>query len=672
VRGKYRVDAFLAAGTMANVYAATHRNGSRVALKVLHREYAFDPKLTERFKREGYFANSIGHPGVVRAIDDDFTEDGCPFLVMELLEGETLEQRRVRKGGRLELLEALGIADAILDVLAAAHEKHVLHRDMKPDNVFLTKTGELKLLDFGVARWDDGLAASEMTGAGMVLGTPAFMPPEQALGRREEVDARSDLWGVGAMLFVVLTGRPVHAGDDAKQKLIATARTPAQPIQQVEPNVPRSVAQVIDRALAFDRDARWPDANAMREALRWARMSLEPVQDKRGRIPTLTDEVPAPAPTRRNFDEEQTLARRYTTDEHDVVTSAPRMRPAAGTPVGGVPAASASSPSGPVFSLRRTRDRDDDEPQPSTQRFDRSPADEEPRSIDVSLSGLGYTRPMAAVTPPDGGPKVGAAETPSQPFVPPALVNADIRKTLPFGVFATPAQGAPPPMQTAEPFPPVQVNAPAPAVAAPAPEPLPGPRPPALTHLSMPPPPEKAPKPGPMVTEVEKARSKGQGLRVAIVLLVAALVLGGVYVGIVKRQMLAGGPSPTPAPTPSASEAPVTTVAAASAAPSATVTASAAASVTATASASATAPASAVASAAAAPAVAVDTRRTPRPRPRPRPRASAEPAASASAAPAETSLTPAKDFESPPPEAPKPAETAPAELPKPMTPDGTN
>ena len=114
-----------------------------------------------------------------------------------------------------------------------------------------------------------------MTGVGMVLGTPAYMPPEQALGRREDVDAQSDLWAVGATLFVVLSGESVHAGGDAKAKLIATARTAARPLREAAPDVPRAVAAVIDRALAFHKSERWPDAMAMREALRWARMSLE-------------------------------------------------------------------------------------------------------------------------------------------------------------------------------------------------------------------------------------------------------------------------------------------------------------------------------------------------------------------------------------------------------------
>jgi eukaryotic-like serine/threonine-protein kinase len=320
VRGKYHVDSFLAAGSMASVFSATHRNGSRVALKILHPHLARDPGILERFRREGYFANSIGHPGVVRAIDDDVTEDGCAFLVMELLEGETLEEARLREGGRLPLPFVLGVSDAVLDVLTAAHERGVVHRDLKPENVFLTSTSDVKVLDFGVARWDDGQTSSDMTGVGMVLGTPAYMPPEQALGRREEVDARSDLWALGATLFVALSGEAVHGGGDAKAKLIATARTPARKLYEVAPDVPRAVASVIDRALAFDRRERWETAAAMREALRWARVALEDA------VPFAHDarrNSGLPPSTLRSTDDEPTLTGRSI----DVVTSAPSLRP---------------------------------------------------------------------------------------------------------------------------------------------------------------------------------------------------------------------------------------------------------------------------------------------------------------------------------------------------------
>ncbi|GEM_PF-590392 len=315
VRDKYRIDAFIATGSMANVYAATHRNGSRVALKILHRELADDPSMVERFRREGYFANAIDHPGVVRAIDDDVAEDGSVFMVLELLEGENLEQRRRRLGGRIPLGEVLEIADGMLDVLAAAHDHQILHRDLKPENVFLTRKNQVKLLDFGVARFNDGQSSSDMTGIGMVLGTPAFMPPEQALGRREDVDVRSDIWSAGATLFTVLTGEPVHRGNNAKSRLIATARMPARPLRDVMPTIPRAVAAVIDRALAFDRADRWPDAKSMREALRRARMALDAEETATLDRPTLDAMAPTRrgadslVPTRRGDEDEPTLAR---------------------------------------------------------------------------------------------------------------------------------------------------------------------------------------------------------------------------------------------------------------------------------------------------------------------------------------------------------------------------
>ena len=394
IRDKYRIDAFIATGSMANVYAATHRNGSRVALKVLHRELARDPAMAERFRREGYFANAIGHPGVVRAIDDDVAEDGCAFIVMELLEGENLEERRQRLGGRVPISEVLQIADAMLEVLSAAHAHEVLHRDLKPENVFITRKNEVKLLDFGVARFNDGRRSSDMTDVGMVLGTPAFMPPEQALGRREDVDVRSDIWAAGATLFTVIAGQPVHLGGDAKTKLIATARTPARRIREVAPKTPRAVASVIDRALAFDKAERWADAAAMREALRWARMSLD--GETSTQLERLDhDAIAPPVPTRRPPDDEPTLAGRpqsrgSTFDE----STAKRRTPSRPPPSDGVftsiapitqrehpPSMSMSEDptfslrNDPIFSLRRSP-----ELAPITERMPPDYAEERPTS----------------------------------------------------------------------------------------------------------------------------------------------------------------------------------------------------------------------------------------------------------------------------------------------------
>ena len=209
LRDKYTLARVLGAGGMAAVYLGVHRNGHRVAVKVLHDDAAADPDTRARFLREGYVANSIGHPGAVRVLDDDVADDGAAFLVMELLQGETLYARARRMGGRLPVGEALALGAALCDVLAAAHDKGVVHLDVKPENLFVTTERRLKVLDFGIAR--ARLAPGAWgTHHGAALGTPAFMPPEQAHGRWDEVGPRTDIWAVGATMFALITGRLVH------------------------------------------------------------------------------------------------------------------------------------------------------------------------------------------------------------------------------------------------------------------------------------------------------------------------------------------------------------------------------------------------------------------------------------------------------------------------------
>jgi len=280
IRGKWRVDAQLGRGSMATVYAATHRNGTRVALKMLHPHLSRDESVRTRFLREGYLANRVNHPGTVRITDDDVSEDGCAFLVMELLEGETLDQRRRSRGGTLPVADALAIFDELLDIVGAAHDQGLVHRDLKPDNIFLTAGGAVKVLDFGVANVWDGQRSSEMTMTGMVIGTPSFMPPEQALGRRDAVDKRSDLWALGACLFTAITGEPVHPEvGSAHLKILITAQQPARSIGAVLPNLPPAVVGLVDRALAFEKDHRFPDARAMKRALAEARADLAGAPD---------------------------------------------------------------------------------------------------------------------------------------------------------------------------------------------------------------------------------------------------------------------------------------------------------------------------------------------------------------------------------------------------------
>ncbi len=271
IGGKWRVDSLLGSGSMAAVYAVTHRNGARAALKILHPTLCTDPAVCERFLGEGYLANSVKHLGIVRVLDDGVTDDGCVFLTMDLLEGDTLEAHRQKRGNKVPVLEALDLADKLMDVLSAVHAAGIIHRDLKPQNVFVCDDGVLKLLDFGVARVFDRTAQSKLSMFGLVLGTPSFMSPEQALGSRDKVDHRSDIWSFGATIFTALTGETVHLGANVQARLLAAATVKARSIAMVMPDLPPGIAAAIDMALRFKKEDRWQSVDAMRRAFREAR-----------------------------------------------------------------------------------------------------------------------------------------------------------------------------------------------------------------------------------------------------------------------------------------------------------------------------------------------------------------------------------------------------------------
>ena len=274
---KWTIDRLVDIGGMAAVYAATHRNGKRVAIKMLHPFASAHPDVRERFLREGYVANQVDHPGAVSVLDDDVTPDGSAFIVMELLDGESVDGWMMRAGGTLPLADVLAVADQVLDVLGAFHARGVIHRDIKPGNLFVTKAGIVKVLDFGLARLRDPKLATLPTASGIVLGTASYMPPEQAQGKSDQVDARSDIFAVGAVMFRALTGRPVHDARTSTERLLLAMKQRASSLGLVAPRTPTWVVGVVDKALAFDKADRWESAAAMRKVVRetFAQLKLE-------------------------------------------------------------------------------------------------------------------------------------------------------------------------------------------------------------------------------------------------------------------------------------------------------------------------------------------------------------------------------------------------------------
>jgi hypothetical protein len=259
---RYRIVDEIGAGGMGTVFRARHvLVGRDVAIKLMSGVAARDPNWRERLLREAQTTNLLKHENIVD-ITDFGDEGGAIYLVMELLEGETLEARLRR--GPFSSLEALDVALPVTAALARAHELDVVHRDIKPSNIFLSRStqGErVKVLDFGIARV---LGGARLTATGAVLGTPEYMSPEQAIGG--EVGPASDLYSLGVVLFEALAGRLPFLGSGARL-LMQHAFEPAPDLADVAPGVPADLVAVVMRLLAKVPGARFPDAHALMAAL---------------------------------------------------------------------------------------------------------------------------------------------------------------------------------------------------------------------------------------------------------------------------------------------------------------------------------------------------------------------------------------------------------------------
>ena len=272
VAARYRVEAILGRGGTGVVFEATHTwTGRRVAVKLLRPEYARDLGLVRRFLQEAQAAARIEHPNVVQVLDMGNEADGTVYLVLELLEGESLGKKLEREG-TLSVETALELLVPVMDALVTAHESGTVHRDLKPDNVFLRRDAKgrvtPKLLDFGMAKMVDA-AWGHATQSGTLVGTPFYMSPEQAEGKPDQ-GREADVWSMGVLLYRCLSGKLPFYAESPTALLLAIVQAKAPPLRDAAPDVPPAIAGVIDRALVADRTERWPDMATMLAELRRA------------------------------------------------------------------------------------------------------------------------------------------------------------------------------------------------------------------------------------------------------------------------------------------------------------------------------------------------------------------------------------------------------------------
>ena len=263
--GHYRITARLGAGGMGEVFLAEDtRLDRKAAIKFLPADLADDPDRRQRFLTEAKAASALNHPHVCVVYDVGETEDGLPFIAMEFVEGQSLGD--LVKQGPLEISSVVAIAVQVADALDAAHSRRIVHRDIKPENISLNERGEVKVLDFGLAKRmlqesADSLgttAAVQQTQEGHVLGTPRYMSPEQALGKA--VDHRSDLFSLGSVIYFLLTGRPPFAGANLGEVLDNVVHKQPEAIARFNYDVPPELERITLKLLAKQVDRRYQSA----------------------------------------------------------------------------------------------------------------------------------------------------------------------------------------------------------------------------------------------------------------------------------------------------------------------------------------------------------------------------------------------------------------------------
>jgi serine/threonine-protein kinase len=272
---RWQLGTLIGAGGAGAVFESEHvAVGRLAAAKVLRPDLRKADQVVRRFHREAKAAAAVGHPGVVEVIDFDVDPVAGPFLVMERLSGRTLFDD-LRAQGRMPLARALRIVDDVLDTLEAVHESGIIHRDLKPENVFLVErepgSGRgpreaVKVLDFGISRFDSAGTSTILTAPGSLIGTPRYMAPEQARGE-PSIDARADVYAAGGLLYTCLAGQPPYHDVPARQVLYAVFAGPPQPLDSFGLGIPQAVCDAVARAMSKLPGDRFQSAAEMRVAL---------------------------------------------------------------------------------------------------------------------------------------------------------------------------------------------------------------------------------------------------------------------------------------------------------------------------------------------------------------------------------------------------------------------
>lgn len=271
VGGRYRLEKPIAQGGMGTVWSARDESSQRlVAIKLLNEEAARDPIAAQRLYNEANAANAADHAGIVEVLELGQTEEGVPYLVMELLEGQSLADLLEASGGRLKPLLAIDIIAQTLAALAAAHEKGIIHRDLKPQNIYLCPSAHggprVKVLDFGISKiWGDGKPL-HLTQTGHVVGTPYYMSPEHARGAKD-INAQTDIWAVGVVLYELLLGRVPFDGENYNEIISRILSEPVVPPRRHEPRLTRPLEKIMMQALSKERERRYDSALAFRNDL---------------------------------------------------------------------------------------------------------------------------------------------------------------------------------------------------------------------------------------------------------------------------------------------------------------------------------------------------------------------------------------------------------------------